>query len=264
MKKEKYAVSMVTDNGPDYSMKSMMNVLYFGRLWRDLDLDLFVQTSFAPGHSAKNMVKHAWSPMSRFLAGVTLPITLPGEDKPPCQQSRLSKELLEKEAAVFDLAIDALHGFWNGRTYDGFPITCHKVECAADPEPYTDHRTVEKFLDAGIREIEQSEGYLKLQKEMSFLSKHAVVSAGLLQFMKCTAESCGHCRDHPVHDSAASIVQFVRSCPGKHVPLPTKSILEGHYLSFLEVSTLVETGQGAKLAGLSSAPSLEFSGWPCK
>lgn len=57
-KKKKYAVSVVTDIGPDYSIESILNMLYFGRLWRDLDLDLNVKTSFAPGRSAKNMVEH--------------------------------------------------------------------------------------------------------------------------------------------------------------------------------------------------------------
>ena len=72
--KEKYAVPMVTDNGPDYSMNSMLNMLYFQRLWGDLDLDLYVQTSFAPDHSTKNMAEYVWSPSSRFLAEAILPI----------------------------------------------------------------------------------------------------------------------------------------------------------------------------------------------
>ena len=54
IKNEKYAVAIISDNGLDYNMKNLMNVFYFGRLWRDLNLDLFVQTSFAPGHSAKH------------------------------------------------------------------------------------------------------------------------------------------------------------------------------------------------------------------
>ena len=71
---DKYAISMVTDNGPDYNMKSTISIICFGRLWRDLNLDLFVQTSYAAGHSAKNIVEHAWAPLSRSLAGAILPI----------------------------------------------------------------------------------------------------------------------------------------------------------------------------------------------
>ena len=33
VEKQRHAVAIVTDNGPDYDMKSMMNMLYFGRLW---------------------------------------------------------------------------------------------------------------------------------------------------------------------------------------------------------------------------------------
>ena len=110
-------------------MKNLTSVFYFGRLWRDLNLDLFVQTSFAPGHSAKNMIEHAWSLMSRMLTRVILQICL-REDKPPCQQPGLTGEALcNKEGTVFNSAIDQLDGYWHGKTYDGFSITSKKVPC---------------------------------------------------------------------------------------------------------------------------------------
>ena len=118
---DKHSVCLVTGNGPDYSMKSLQTVLYFGRLWRDSNCDVLVQTSYAPGHSAHNMIEHAWAPLSRKLAGVTLPITLEGEDKPPCQQTALSAvERRQKEVKVFN---NALNNYWDGKTYDGFPIS---------------------------------------------------------------------------------------------------------------------------------------------
>ena len=128
-----------------------MNVFYFCRLWRDLNLDLFVQTSFAPGHSAKNMIEHAWSLMSRMLVGVILPICLPGEDKPPCQQPGLTGEALcNKEATVFNSAIDRLDGYWHGKTYDGFSITSKKIPCLQEQQPYEDHDVVDKFASISL------------------------------------------------------------------------------------------------------------------
>ena len=83
VQKGKGAVSIVCDNGPDWSMKSLHTVFAMGRLWRDLGLDLLIICSFAAGHSAQNMVEHALSLLSRLLVGVTFPITLEGESKPP-------------------------------------------------------------------------------------------------------------------------------------------------------------------------------------
>ena len=86
-------------------------------------MDVFIQCSFAAGHSAQNMVEHAWALMSRFLVGVTLPIHPPGEDKAPCEQKGLSpEELRAKEVQVFDKAIDELNDYSTGRKYDGFDI----------------------------------------------------------------------------------------------------------------------------------------------
>ena len=86
------SVCLVTDNGPDYNMKSLQTVLYFGRLWRDSNSDILVQTSYALGHSGHNMIEHASAPLSQKLAGVTLSITLEGKHRPPCQQAGLSVE----------------------------------------------------------------------------------------------------------------------------------------------------------------------------
>ena len=45
----------------------------------------------------------------------------------------------------------------------------------------------------------------------------------------------------------------------------TKGVWEGHFLSFPETAAVVEMGQGSRLSGLVSAPSLEASvGSQCK
>ena len=66
-------VCLSVDGGPDYSVKSMLTVLHFGRLWKDLGLDFLLMATHAPGDSAYNEIEHAWSPLSRLLAGVILP-----------------------------------------------------------------------------------------------------------------------------------------------------------------------------------------------
>ena len=106
----KHAVSITCDNGPDWSHKSPLTQMYMGRIWRDLNLDYLVLVSYAPGHSADNMIEHEWAPLGKFLVGVTLPATLPGDNLPPCRQSGLTSDIKEKkEAKVLDNAIDQLN-----------------------------------------------------------------------------------------------------------------------------------------------------------
>eukprot|EP00117_Sycon_ciliatum_P043397 scpid28652/ scgid31427/ len=268
VKQEKFlrgqqSLCLTTDNGPDYSMKSLQTFLYIGRLWRDSDLDVLIQTSYAPGHSAHNMIEHAWAPISRKLAGVTLPITLEGEDKPPCQQSGLnSSEREEKEVEVFDNAIRMLNPYWNDKLYDTFPISSRGIPAKDRPAPYDDAQPVAAFNEAGIREIESKPELKAIQAELQFFAKHSVRSTSLLQFCKCADSACGHCSTRPVR--SVQLVNFLRSCPGGHIPLPTPSHgHSGHFMTFLETKAVVEAGQGNRLVGLASAPSAT-SGKLCK
>ena len=60
----KTGVCLLVDGGPDYSVKSILTMLYFGRLWRDQNLDFLLMGTHAPGDSAYNTIEHAWSTMS--------------------------------------------------------------------------------------------------------------------------------------------------------------------------------------------------------
>ena len=90
----KKAVLLITDNGPDWNPKFPQTFLYLGLVWRDLQLDSLVQTTYTPGYSRFNMTERAWAPLSWHLLGVTLPITLPGESVPPWLQKGLPAEVL--------------------------------------------------------------------------------------------------------------------------------------------------------------------------
>ena len=92
------------DNGPDWNLLSVVNSLYFCRLWRDSKLDVLGICSYAARYSAYNNIEHTWSLMSRRLASVILPSALDGDIVPPYKQTNLSlDEIREKEAQVIFL-----------------------------------------------------------------------------------------------------------------------------------------------------------------
>jgi len=139
----KGVVNFQVDGGPDFGPKNMMNFVSYGQLWKACDIDCLMVTTHAPGHSAYNKIEHAWAPLSRALAGVTLPNALPGQ-LPPEQQPGLVGEELQKElAAVFDGAADIPGGYWNNLHYGGWPVVSRKVPCLNPDLKYTNHEVVE-------------------------------------------------------------------------------------------------------------------------
>ena len=54
--KGRKALLLLTDNSTDWSPKSLKTFLYLGRLWRQLDLDVLVQTTHAAAHSQFNNI----------------------------------------------------------------------------------------------------------------------------------------------------------------------------------------------------------------
>jgi len=83
---------LTVDGGPDWSTNSLVNALFYMRLWRDNNLDVLVATSFAARFSAFNPIEHLWSPLSKKLDGVTFSAVAPGDSKPPSQISGISDE----------------------------------------------------------------------------------------------------------------------------------------------------------------------------
>ena len=235
--KSKYAVSITCDNGPDWSHKSPLTQLYMGRIWRDHDLDYLVLVSYAPGHSAENMIEHAWAPLGRYLVGVTLSAKLPGEDLPPCRQSGLTQEEKKsKEARVLDSAIDQLNSVWSNRTFHGHPVTSAKIPCLENPasKTYDDYTTVKGFFEAGVRVRAENPAYRNIGMEYKFMMQHCIKSTYRLEFIKCQAPSCFHCRSHPVR--AVSLLSLLRKF-GSKLFSPTRSLTHpSSFETFLELA----------------------------
>ena len=125
-----------------------------GRLWRKQSLDALLVMTYAPGQSKFNPIERQWAPRSRDLSGLVLPACLPGEDKPPPQQSGLSEEQrMQKQKAVHKAAISRLCSIWNGRTYDGHPVAAlaveHPNDDGLDSGLDKEHQKIDEVAEAG-------------------------------------------------------------------------------------------------------------------
>ena len=125
---KKPAVMILADGGPDYAPASVVNILFYYRLFKELNLDFLSVSTYAARYSAFHPIEHLWSPLSNMFAGVVFSPKLDGDSKPPCEQSKLSSdELRENEYVVFDNAISEFASFWEGAQFDGFLIKLDKL-----------------------------------------------------------------------------------------------------------------------------------------
>ena len=100
---KKPALMLMSDGGPDFTPISVLNSIYFYRLFKRLDLDFLSVFTYAARYSAFNYIEHLWAPLSDKLSSVVLSSKLPGESRPPAQQGGLSVEALRKKESKYSM-----------------------------------------------------------------------------------------------------------------------------------------------------------------
>lgn len=203
-------LTMVGDNGPDMNPKNYMNIMYLGRIWRDLSLTRLSCVTYPAGRSAYNPIEHAWSPLSNALTAVTIPACLSEEDEPPCKQNLAQKDKDEKNRKMLEKAANTLATYWKNLSYDGNPvIPIIMKENDREKESYHDHKTVEELVYASKKALDEGSKALKYaRKEFSFFCKHADRRSNCFTLMKCQLfkpkeEECDWCRENPPKDCEA-------------------------------------------------------------
>ena len=149
-------IAIMLDGGPDFNPGSLINTLYFYRLFVSLGLDSLWAFSFAARYSAYNCIEHLWAVLSGELSGVVLPSILPGESEPPALQRNISEhERKEKEALVFDSAVnDVCKVYWKNSMFDGFPVQTIPVECKESTQMrFGSYDHVKDFLKSPLRDL---------------------------------------------------------------------------------------------------------------
>ena len=166
---------------------SLPTYWYLGRLWVKEKLDCFVLTTYALVYSKYNATEHAWGAhLTRALPYVTLPNTLPGKTKPPCQQGGLSAAAGEKKRDS-DILI-MLYNCWrntgiscNMRDTKSF-IMLHRVRitCLFSVKDET-YRFLMKVAIKGIPNY-----------------KDTMMKSSQIQFYKCEDDYCNNCKNNPI------------------------------------------------------------------
>ncbi|KAJ8038946.1 hypothetical protein HOLleu_16515 [Holothuria leucospilota] len=225
----KTMVTLLTDNGPDWNVKSWTVLFFVLRIFKELNLDYSCLTSYAPGQSAYNPIEHAWSPLSRKLSGVTFPACAEGETVPPCNQTGLSEvEVAEKEKVIFTNAIESLNHFWNDMEFDGFPVRSSGV---STEQKFNDYELIHNLLSKGSKSMFRD--HPDVLEGLRFISVHGDRQPGEFSIRKCTSRLCDYCLAHPI--KATEALGLLESIGGVPNPFPNGSI-DGAFASYMEAA----------------------------
>ncbi len=220
---------LIADNGPDWSSSSKTNCLFLLRLFKALDLDALLLTSYAPGESAYNPIEHLWSFVTVALSGTQLSATVPGEKILPMNQNSLSGEQKrDKLATVLDNAMEKTSRVLNKLHFDTFPMHCTYQHCSSKNLPFFDYEEVKRDLTSGVRNYRQNE---VVKREFEFLTKHVDRRIDFLALKKCKDPACTYCISRPW--KSIPVKSFFEQ--NRAFPDPTfDPQFSGHFYTFLD------------------------------
>lgn len=219
---------LVVDNGPDWTPASVLNCLYFVRLWKSLKLDALFVCSFCPKYSAFNPIEHSWSVCSNAITAITLPAVVPGEELPPCRQNIGEEIRRQKDAAMYDSAMELLCVYWNRAKWGGVNIDSSFQRCLSDSYPFNVHEMLKLKLQKATSILNDA----NLLDEMRFMIAHIERRVDFLAVKKCQDKSCDYCTDNPGHPNEA--MKFLTRHSAFPSPIPDAKY-SGHYYSFLDI-----------------------------
>ena len=128
VKERQKAVTSICDGVPDWTPKSTPNLIYFGRSRRDLNLDIFILTSYTQGHTRHNPIECSWAPLSKWLTSVTHAIALEEKTSPWVDFAGLNEnKICNWKAEVVHEACCKCR-YWDGKKIHCSPV---RVTCFA-------------------------------------------------------------------------------------------------------------------------------------
>ena len=149
MKKEmengKSVFFVLSDNSPDFNPVSHLNTLFYYRPFHYLQMDMLCVSTYAARYSyciqpyqtlVVPLVSNAL--LESFYFCVFLP---------PAKKSTKSLSPVEweqKEAIVFNNAMQSCTDHWKDLTFDGFPVNATVVKC--NELKFKDYETIKEFL----------------------------------------------------------------------------------------------------------------------
>ncbi|CAF5048396.1 unnamed protein product [Rotaria sp. Silwood1] len=176
---QKSAITIISDNGPDWSTDCMANIYNLGRFWEEQKSDALILVSYASGYSRFNPIERMFSRLTDLLQGVI--IDLDPSFKETSQQ--LDMELIE------------LCKYWNNKSNCNFKIDCGPM-FSVNGNVFDGHEKLKNLLmnKSQIQIQENSNVEFSLQLYL----RHCIRSTYYTLFIKCNDKYRVHCPRYPI------------------------------------------------------------------
>ncbi|CAF4579955.1 unnamed protein product [Rotaria sp. Silwood2] len=222
----KSVITMISDNGPDWSTDCMANIYNLGRLWEEQRLDALIWVSYAPGHSRFNPIERMFSRLTDLLQGVIIDLDTSFKDK----------------SQQMDVALIDLCKYWNNTSYCNYKIDCRPM-FSVNANLFEGHDELKNLL--------MNKSQIQIQKNpnvqfsLQLYLRHCVRSTYYISFIKCNDKHCVHCSRYPIRSTKT--ISLLRA-GGGYIPWPTMTYSNQHYDTFLQRSHSILSGEKKSLS----------------
>ncbi|CAF3383836.1 unnamed protein product [Rotaria sp. Silwood2] len=222
----KSIITMISDNGPDWSTDCMANIYNLGRLWEEQRLDALIWVSYAPGHSRFNPIERMFSRLTDLLQGVIIDLDTSFKDK----------------SQQMDVALIDLCKYWNNTSYCNYKIDCRPM-FSVNANLFEGHDELKNLL--------MNKSQIQIQKNpnvqfsLQLYLRHCVRSTYYISFIKCNDKHCVHCSRYPIRSTKT--ISLLRA-GGGYIPWPTMTYSNQHYDTFLQRSHSILSGEKKSLS----------------
>lgn len=218
---QKSVITIISDNGPDWSTDCTANLYNLGRFWEEQKLDALICVSYAPGHSRFNPIERMFSRLTDLLQGVIIDLN--------SSFTNTSQQL--------DMALMELCKYWNDKSYCGYKIDCRPM-FSVNGNAFEGHEKLKNILmNKSQAQIEQN---ANVQFSLQLYLRHCVRSTYYTSFIKCDDEYCVHCSRYPIR--ATKTMSLLRASGG-YIPWPTMTYSNKHYDTFLQRASAILSGE---------------------
>lgn len=158
--------------------------------------------------------------------------------------------------------------YWSSVTFDGFPVVPLPVSSDGREDAFKTSAYVEDFVNSPIRDIKSGKHHEALEL-LRFTALHADRRKNEFILRKCQFIAdripCVHCQNYPVR--AQKVLDVVKAAGCLFEPTPSP-VLEGHYMTFLEMLNATDRSNFAKpneglpsgsIGNCEVCPSWQFS-----
>ncbi|CAF1263946.1 unnamed protein product [Adineta ricciae] len=218
---KKNVITIISDNGPDWSTDCTANIYNLGRLWEELKLDALIWVSYAPGHSRFNPIERMFSRLTDLLQGVIV-------DLDPS---------FKEKSQQMDMALLDLSKYWNDKSYCNYKIDCRPM-FSVNGNIFDGHEKLKNLLmNKSQTQIQQNPN---VQFNLQFYLRHCIRSTYYTSFTKCDDKYCVHCSRFPVR--ASKTLSLLRA-GGGYIPWPTMTYSNKCYDTFLQRAHSILCGE---------------------